>query len=784
MQTHEPTPGAEVTLPIVGMTCASCVNRVERFLKAADGVAEAQVNLATESATIRYLPDQTGVAELAAAITASGYEVPAAALALAGREPDADVDAARAALSEELATGRARASRAMLRGGIIATAFGFIAMFLMLQDWLFVSMDQINQWLILPATLVQFYVGWPFHSRALRALRHGSLTMETLVSLGTTTAWGWSVVLTIFHSELMQIGVPAHATWDAAALIIGFVSLGRWMESRAREATNGAVRALLNLRPSIVEIVPHPDATRTERVELARVIAGDLILVRPGDRIPVDGIIVRGGASLDESAMSGESIPVLRDTGARILAGTLLLDAPIVMRAVSVGSSTALARIVAAVERAQGSKPAIARLADRISAIFVPTILLIALATFAAWYLFGAEPRLVRAVASAIAVLVVACPCAMGLATPTAVIAGIGRGSERGILVRDAAVLETAGKLKAVIWDKTGTLTLGRPAIVALRPLTTGPLAGDSDALLIAAAAAEAGSEHPLGRAIVAAATAAAAEWPAATARRTLVGGGVVATIDGASIAVGSRAHLLALSVRAELLAPLDRWADEEAAAGHTVVYVALNAQPIGLIALADEVRPEAAATVRALADRGIASWIISGDRAETVAAIAARIGIPPEHARGGVLPREKGDAVEEISRLVGGPVAMVGDGINDAPALAAASVGIAMGGGAEIAVEAASATLASSDLHGVVQLIDLARATTRIIKQNLTWAFGYNIILVPLAAGALLPTFGIGLDPALAAAAMGLSSVTVVLNSLRLRRLPLERSHMRNDER
>ena len=769
-------PTAEVTLPIVGMTCASCVNRVERFLRAADGVAEASVNLATESATIRYLPEATGVAELAGAVAASGYEVPEAAVAVAGREEGAEADAARSALDAQLRDARHRAAAALLRNGIVASAFGLVALALMLQPWLFLDMDLLNRALLLPATIVQFGIGRGFHARAVRALRHGSLTMDTLVSLGTTAAWGWSVALTLFHVPLMQAGVHGDATWDAAALIIGFVSLGRWMELRAREATTGAVRALLALRPEQVERLPSPDATRAERVALARVIAGDLLLVRPGDRIPVDGVVARGEGSIDESAMSGESVPVVRGEGGRVLAGTLLLDAPIVIRATAVGGGTALARIAAAVERAQGSKPEIARLADRISAVFVPAILLIALGTFAAWYLLGAEPRLVRAVASAIAVLVVACPCAMGLATPTAVIAGIGRGSEAGILVRDATVLETAGRIRAIVWDKTGTLTLGRPAVAALRPLPNGPLGGDASALLTAAAAAETGSEHPLGRAIVAAATAAGASWPAPSASRTSAGGGVLATVDGATFAVGSRAHLLANGTTPPQLAALDAWALDEAQRGRSVVYVAMNGTPLGLVGLADELRPEAAESVAELSRRGVDSWIVSGDRPETVAAIAAALGIPAERARGGVLPGAKGDAVAEIRVAAGGGVAMVGDGINDALALTAADVGIAMGGGAEVAVEAAAATLAAADLRGAVHLVDLARATTRIIRQNLAWAFGYNLLLVPLAAGALQPTLGLALNPELAAAAMGLSSVSVVLNSLRLRRLRLAR--------
>jgi Cu+-exporting ATPase len=764
------TPVAEIALPVTGMTCASCVNRVERFLKKADGVSGASVNLATSMATIQYAPEATGVADLAAVITAAGYEVPAAALALAGREGDADAQEAREALDAELVAARTKETRGLLRDGVIATIFGFGAMALMLQPWFFISMERINWILIVPSTIIQFAVGWRFHSRALRALRHGSLTMETLVSLGTTAAWGWSVVITLFHSQLMRVGIPAHATWDAAALILGFVALGRWMEARAKEQTTSAVRGILALQPKEAELLATADAPTATAIAVNKIIAGDLLRICPGGRIPVDGIIVSGRAAVDESAITGESLPVERGPGSRLAAGTLLTDAAIVMRATQVGANTTLARIVAMVERAQGSKPAIARLADRISEIFVPAILLIAVATFVGWYLLGAEPRLVRAVATAIAVLVVACPCAMGLATPTAVIAGTGRGAEAGILVRDAAILEAAGKLRAVVWDKTGTLTLGQHALVGRLALATGPLAGDTDRLLEIAAAVESPSEHPLARAIV---RAAGTVTTKATDFAMHAGHGVSASIDGATVRIGTEAFTS--TTNSELIS----WATAEAAAGRTPLFISMNGESAGALSLADTVRPESAAAIRALTARGIESWIISGDRQEVVNAIAHDLNIPPERARGGILPGGKGEAITEIRRSSSGLVAMVGDGVNDAPALAAADVGISMGGGTEIAIDASAATLSGADPRGVPLLVDLARATTRIIKQNLGWAFGYNILLVPLAAGLALPAFGIGLDPALAAAAMGGSSVTVVLNALRLRRLPLERDRL-----
>ena len=759
---------AEIALPIVGMTCASCVNRIDRFLRNADGVSEVSVNLATESATIRYLPELTGAAELAQVISNAGYEVPAAALDLAGRANEGEREAAREAMEATRVAAREREKRALLRDGVGATLFGLIAMAIMLQPWFLISMERVNWILIVPTTIVQFGVGWRFHSRALRALRHGSLTMETLVSLGTTSAWAWSVVITLFHDQLMRIGVPAHATWDAAALILGFVALGRWLEARAKDASTSAVRSLLALRPENAEILANASDPAGRSVPRTSVIAGDLLLVRPGARIPVDGIIISGRAAIDESLLTGESAPVERGEGSRVVTGALLTDAPLVIRATAVGEGTTLSRIVAAVEKAQASKPAIARLADRISEIFVPTIIVIAALTFLGWYLFGAEPKLVRAVATAIAVLVVACPCAMGLATPTAVIVGMGRGAEAGILVRDAALLESAGKLKAILWDKTGTLTTGSLQLAALRPHPSGPFASNPDALLRAVAAAEARSEHPLARGVVAAAAARAIALPAATDIEHVPGRGIRATVEGRRLEIGSKGLFTSSEAAA-----LDAWAREAAESGATPLYVLVDGAPAGIISLADSVRPESAAAIRALADRGINSWIVSGDRQEVVNAVANAVGVPLNQALGGILPSGKADVVERV-RAAHGSVGMVGDGINDAPALAAADVGIAVGGGTEVASEAAAATLSSGSPSAVPALVDLARATTRTIRQNLAWAFGYNLLLVPLAAGLALPSFGIGLDPALAAAAMGLSSVSVVANSLRLRRLKL----------
>jgi len=760
---------AEIALPIVGMTCASCVNRIDRFLRKADGVSEVSVNLATESATIRYLPELTGAADLARVISNAGYEVPTAALDLAGRANEGEREAAREAMEATRVAAREREKRALLRDGVGATVFGLVAMAIMLQPWFLISMERINWFLIVPTTIVQFGVGWRFHSRALRALRHGSLTMETLVSLGTTSAWGWSVVITLFHDQLMRVGVPAHATWDAAALILGFVALGRWLEAQAKDASTSAVRSLLALRPESAELLTSASDPAGKSVPRTSVIAGDLLLVRPGGRVPVDGVIISGRAAIDESLLTGESAPVERGEGDRVVAGALLTDASLVMRATAVGEGTTLARIVAAVEKAQASKPAIARLADRISEIFVPTIILISILTFVGWYLFGAEPKLVRAVATAIAVLVVACPCAMGLATPTAVIVGMGRGAEAGILVRDAALLESAGKMKAILWDKTGTLTTGSLQLAALRPHPNGPFANDPDALLRAVAAAEARSEHPLARGVVAATASRNVALPPATDVELVPGRGLRATVDGRRLEIGNKGMFGSSEAAA-----LDAWASEAAESGATPLYVIADGAPAGIISLADSVRPESAAAIRALADRGISSWIVSGDRQEVVNAVANAVGIPLNQALGGILPSGKAVVVERV-RATHGSVGMVGDGINDSEALAKADVSIAMGQGSDIAMDVARMTLISTDLNTIPRAITLSRKTVSLIRQNLFWAFIYNVLGIPIAAGVLYPINGFLLDPMIAGAAMALSSVSVVSNSLRLKWVKLD---------
>jgi Cu+-exporting ATPase len=731
----------ELSLPVTGMTCASCVTRIERFLNRSEGVAEAVVNLATERATVRYDPARIDRGGIVTAIEAAGYEV--ASQAVGG-----------AAEAEGEAATRAAERRALLRDALLATSIGLAMMAVALWPggvpW---PMERLNVWMLAPATVVQFVFGRRFLVAAAKGLGHGELTMDTLVSLGTLAAYGYSLAVTL-------AGSAAETYYDSAAVIIGLVLLGRWLEARAKGQAAGAVRALLELRPATARVLR--DSRETD-LPLEQVRVGDLMRVRPGERVPVDGSIVEGASTLDESMLTGESIPVERRAGDQVIGATMNAAGSFVMRAERVGAETALGQIARLVERAQGSKPPIQRMVDRVTARFVPAVVLVAAATFGLWLLLGPEPRLPAAVTAAVAVLIIACPCAMGLATPTAIMVGTGKGAEAGILVRDGAALEQAQRVTAVVLDKTGTITSGRPSVVTVRPL-----AGTGETqLLRLAASAERGSEHPLAEAIVRLALERGTELLEATEFVARSGEGVRAGVAGRRVTVGSERLLAEEGVD---VMPLADAAREAAKAGQTPVLVAVDGRPAGLLAVADTIKPEASEAVRRLRAAGLDVWMLTGDRAAVGAAIGAQVGIAPERILAEVRPADKAANVVALQRD-GAVVAMVGDGINDAPALAQADLGVAIGTGADIAVEASDVTLVGDDLRSVPAAIGLSRATMRTIRQNLGWAFGYNLILIPVAAGALFPLTGWLLSPALAAGAMALSSVSVVTNSLRLRR-------------
>ena len=750
----------EIQLPIEGMTCASCVNRIERFLTRTDGVETATVNLATEMATIRYLPDRADHDALVGAVEAAGYEV--------RRAPERPMGAPPASLNEAFSAedlARERETSRLLIEAVVSIGVAIAIMIAMFVPQTRVPMETINWLALVPATVIQVWAGRRFYRSAWRAIRHGTTNMDTLVVIGTSAAWLYSVFVTLFPDVIHEAGLHPETYFDSSTIILGLILLGRWLEARAKSSTTGAIRRLIGLQATTARRLGVDG--REDDVALEAVVVGDLLRVRAGEKVPVDGVVIEGASAVDASMLTGEPIPVETGPGDEVIGATLNTTGTFVMRATAVGRDTALARIVELVRRAQGSKAPIQRLADRIAEVFVPVVLVVAALTFAAWFVLGPDPRITLALTSFIAVVVIACPCAMGLATPTAIMVGTGRGAEAGILIRGGEALEIAHRVDAVILDKTGTLTLGRPAVASV---VTAPGVTERD-LLDLAASAETGSEHPLGAAIVARARQDELGFGRVTDFLAIVGGGVEATVTSedrpARSVLVSNARLLA--VRGIDTAPLHGAIDEAAAAGRTVALVAVDGAIAGLIAITDPVKAESAAAVRELTDAGIEVWLVTGDARATAASVAAQVGIPAHQVLAEVLPADKAAVVERLQGR-GRTVAMVGDGINDAPALASADLGIAIGTGADVAIEAAGVTLIGGDPRGVPAAIGLSRATMAVIRQNLFWAFAYNVLLIPVAMGVLYPFFGITLSPALAAGAMALSSVSVVANSLRLR--------------
>ena len=751
----------QLALPVEGMTCASCVNRIERFLKRTPGVEDAVVNLATEVATIRYLPDQVGRSELVGAIEAAGYDVrPAAAEQSLAGAGAAELD------DREIELARERETRELLIQalGSIAVAIGIMALMLLARA---LPMEDLNRIALLPATFVQLWAGGRFYRAAWRAARHGATNMDTLIAIGTSAAWGYSVAVTLWPAIATSAGLEPATYFDSSTIIIGFVLLGRWLEARAKRQAGSAIRSLLALEPPTARLV---DGESETDVPLAQVQPGDLLRVRPGDRVPVDGLVASGSSSIDQSMLTGESMPVEVAAGDTIIGGTLNVAGTVMLRATRVGRDTALARIVDLVRQAQGSKAPIQRLADRVSEIFVPIVLVAAALTFVAWYAFGPEPRLTLALTAFVTVLIIACPCAMGLATPTAIMAGSGRGAEAGILIRGGEALEAAHRVDTIVFDKTGTLTEGTPSVDAI---VAAP--GFETATLIdLAGSLEAGSEHPAGEAIAARARADGLGGRPIREFRALAGLGVEGTLDVAGaerrVVIGTAALLAARGI--DVGAPPAIVADA-ARAGAGVVVAAVDGRVAGWLTLRDTVREGSAAAVAEARAAGIEPWLLSGDSRAVAEAVAKEVGIPPDRVLAEVLPEDK---AAEVARLrgEGRVVAMVGDGINDAPALAGADVGIAIGTGADVAIEAADVTLVGGDPRAVIAAIRLSRATMRVVRQNLGWAFGYNVVLIPVAMGVLYPFLGVLLNPGLAAGAMALSSVSVVLNSLRLRTVRL----------
>ncbi|HSG46301.1 MAG TPA: heavy metal translocating P-type ATPase [Longimicrobiales bacterium] len=747
-------PVQRVEFGVTGMTCANCVSAVERTLrKRAPGVLDASVNLATERATVEVAGDLDW-GELSRALEHAGY----GAVRLAG-EGGARGDAEAEARAAEIR----RQSRAFWTGVVFTVPLFTLSMardFGLLGMW--AHAPWVNLLMLVLATPVQFYVGWDFYKGGWNALRNGTANMDVLVALGSSAAFFYSVPVTVARWN-GSTALGEHVYFETAAVILTLIRLGKLLEARAKGETGAAIRALMQLRPRTARRIR--DGVE-EDVPLEDVRVGDTLLVRPGESVPTDGTVIHGHSAVDESMLTGESMPVEKGPGDGVTGATLNRSGALTMQATRVGSDTALARIIRMVQDAQGSKPPIQRLADRVAGIFVPVVLVIAAGTFAVWYL-GVGAGFTDSLLRLVAVLVIACPCALGLATPTAVMVGTGRGAGMGILFRDGGALERARELRTVVLDKTGTVTWGEPEVQAV---VAAP-GVDPELLLTRAGAVERGSEHPLGEAVVREARRQGLSLPGTEDFAATPGHGVKARLGETQVLVGSRRFLQGEGVDTHSLADTADAQEEEA---RTALWVAWDGEARGIIAVADRVREHAREAVSELQRQGLEVVLLTGDNERTARAVAEQVGI--RRVRAQVLPDGKADEIRALQESGAGPVAMVGDGINDAPALAQADVGMAMGTGTDVAMETADVTLMSGDLQAVPRALGLSRATLRTIKQNLWWAFGYNVVLIPVAAGALYPLEGLpmilrALHPILAALAMAFSSVSVVGNSLRLRR-------------
>ncbi len=765
--------GEQLTrLGIRGMTCASCVRRVERALSAVPGVDEANVNLATEEASIA---SQSGVPfeALRAAVEQAGYEV-----RLPGEDELEQSDALEAERRAEYVSLRTRSIVAL---GVAAVTM--IAMALHANvSWFHHNVPEywLNVALFAITLPVQAWAGWRFYEGAWRVGRHGSSDMNTLIALGTSAAFGYSAVVTFAPQVLASAeGISTAVYYDTSAAIIGFVLLGRMLEARAKGQTTQSVRALIALRPKLARVIE--DGQEFE-IPVTAVQPGDTVIVRPAEQIAVDGRVIDGESAVDESMLTGESVPVVKRAGDSVFGATLNGSGLLRIEATAVGADSALARIIRLVEDAQGSKAPIQRLADRIAGIFVPVVIVIAALTFLGWWLLGPEPATTFALLNAVAVLIIACPCALGLATPTAIMVGTGRAAQAGVLIRDAAALELARRIDTVVLDKTGTITEGRPEVTAVHVDARAGL--DADTLVRLAASVERGSEHPYAEAILREADrrALALTWP--DTFQAEVGTGVAATIEGRRVLIGNAALLEQHAVAIDPIAAAIAQAESR---GETPLLAAIDGRAAGVLTVTDRLREHVPAAVRHLEELGVSVVMLTGDRRATAEATARLAGIARVEAE--VRPEDKARIISEL-QAAGRVVAMVGDGINDAPALAQADVGMAIGTGTDVAMETAPVTLMRPDLRAVGSAIAASRATMRIMHQNLAWAFGYNVALIPIAAGLgyvvfevflggagvpgiLTPIFGDRgfLNPIVAAGAMALSSVSVMTNSLRLRR-------------
>jgi Cu+-exporting ATPase len=756
---------AQRELGVAGMTCAACVGRVERALRKLPGVLDASVNLATERASVTYLPDALDPGRIAQAVAKAGYTPRDLA------EEAAGADRERAAREAEIGALR----RSVLFAAIFTLPLFLIAMLRHLPGaepaMLALLPERGWMWIeLLLATPVQFYAGRRFYRQGWAELRHLNPGMSSLVMLGSSAAYFYSL-LALLAPGVFPAGT-AKSYFEAAAVIVTLILVGRLLEAIAKGRTSEAIKKLMRLQAKTARV--RRDGEEVE-IPIEAVVAGDRVLVRPGERLPVDGVVVEGASFVDESMITGEPIPVEKSVGAEAVGGTVNKTGAFTLKATRVGAETVLGQIIRMVEAAQGTKPPIQRLADRIAGVFVPIVLGIAAVTFALWLALGPAPALSFAFVTAVSVLLIACPCAMGLATPTAIMVGTGKGAEMGVLFRQGAALETLARVDTVVLDKTGTLTLGRPELTDFLDLGGGDDAAAEQTLRLVAAA-EARSEHPIAEAIVRAARARGLELPAASDFRADPGFGIEAEVEGRRIRVGADRHMAQMGIDLSAVA-----ARAAALAGQakTPLYAAVDGALAAIVAVSDPLKDSSREALEALRALGFEAAMLTGDNRATAEAIAREAGIGRVLAE--VLPDQK---AAEIKRLQaeGRSVAFVGDGINDAPALAQADVGIAIGTGTDIAIEAGDVVLMSGDLRGIVNAASLSKRTLRTIRLNFFWAYAYNVALIPVAAGALYPLIGVLLSPMLAAAAMSVSSLFVVTNSLRLRRFrpPLEHRAIR----
>ena len=740
---------SKITLPVKGMSCASCVENVRKTLSSLEGVISASVNFATENATIEYFPTQTGVREFRKAIADAGYEVV---------EAEKGEDIVEREQRERLAAFRSLKRRVII--GALLTLPVFVLMqwdHLGLSRFLPLSRQANHVLQLIIETPVQFWIGWQFYLGAVAAARHRTTNMNTLIAVGTSSAYIYSVTATFFPSLFQIRGYSSEVYFDTAATIIVLILLGRLFEAKAKGQTSEAIKKLIGLQAKTARVLKEGKETD---IPIEEVEMGDIVVVRPGEKIPVDGTIKGGYSSVDESMVTGESLPVEKSAGDGVIGATINKTGSFKFEATRIGRDTMLSHIIDMVQSAQGTKPPIARMADLIASYFVPTVIGIAALTFLAWYIFGPAPAFTYAVLNFIAVLIIACPCSLGLATPTSIMVGTGKGAENGILIRSGEALEVAHKITAVVFDKTGTLTNGRPEVT---DIVSSDMA-ERDVLFYAASA-EKNSEHPLGEAIIKKARDADIQPADPETFLAVPGRGIKTTVGGKIVRLGNEKFMDDEHIDLEHMKhDVSRLSGE----GKTAMLLSVDDKACGIVAVADTLKEDSLAVVKSLKRLGILVVMITGDNQRTAEAISRQAGIERIFAE--VLPEDKAAAVRKLQEE-SHVVAMVGDGINDAPALAQADIGIAIGTGTDVAIEAADITLIGGNLKNVFTAIALSKATMRNIKQNLFWAFAYNVTLIPVAAGVLFPFFGILLNPMLAAAAMGFSSVTVVTNALRLKR-------------